>query len=275
MSLITIRPFYRILIERRTRAFLGFPSPKCFTSFVKENSSSSQLNLAHNPIIHTFSPQMLGFRCVLGQKPISTPSSILDQSRVFSSTCNGGLSLITRASLNVRNYSTSVETRVNENNFERLYVQGGLNVKPVVVERIDKDEDIGRDEKESIVVVEEGESLNNDNSGAGLNEIEVLSGGIEEETAVEREAWRLLKEAVVTYCGSPVGTLAASDPADKLPLNYDQVFIRDFVPSALAFLLKGEGEIVRDFLLHTLQLQVIISDCFYVVAILHVSYWFC
>jgi hypothetical protein len=40
-------------------------------------------------------------------------------------------------------------------------------------------------------------------------------------------------------------------------LNYDQVFIRDSVPSALAFfLMRGETEIVRNFLLHTLQLQV-------------------
>ncbi|XP_074562531.1 neutral/alkaline invertase 1, mitochondrial-like isoform X2 [Curcuma longa] len=70
----------------------------------------------------------------------------------------------------------------------------------------------------------------------------------------EKEAWRLLKNAVVSYCGSPVGTVAANDPFSEL-LNYDQVFIRDFVPSALAFLLKGETEIVRNFLLHTLQLQ--------------------
>ncbi|MFS8025738.1 putative glycosyl hydrolase family 100 [Helianthus anomalus] len=40
-----------------------------------------------------------------------------------------------------------------------------------------------------------------------------------------------------------------------MPLNYDQVFIRDFVPSALVFLLKGEWEIVQNFLLHTLQLK--------------------
>ncbi|KAG6483611.1 neutral/alkaline invertase 1, mitochondrial-like [Zingiber officinale] len=70
----------------------------------------------------------------------------------------------------------------------------------------------------------------------------------------KKEAWRLLKNAVVSYCGSPVGTMAANDPFAEL-LNYDQVFIRDFVPSALAFLLKGETEIVRNFLLHTLQLQ--------------------
>ncbi|KAJ6832530.1 neutral/alkaline invertase 1, mitochondrial [Iris pallida] len=71
----------------------------------------------------------------------------------------------------------------------------------------------------------------------------------------EREAWELLRKAVIGYCGSPVGTLAADDPATDTPLNYDQVFIRDFVPSALAFLLKGEAEIVKNFLVHTLQLQ--------------------
>lgn len=78
------------------------------------------------------------------------------------------------------------------------------------------------------------------------------------ETVAEREAWKLLNRAVVNYCGKPVGTVAAADEGafkGEL-LNYDQVFIRDFVPSALAFLLKGETEIVRNFLLNTLQLQV-------------------
>nr|GMD93646.1 alkaline/neutral invertase A, mitochondrial-like [Ipomoea batatas] len=72
---------------------------------------------------------------------------------------------------------------------------------------------------------------------------------------VEEQAWKLLKDSVVTYCGNPVGTLAANDPNDSMPLNYDQVFIRDFVPAALAFLLKGENEIVKNFLLNNLQLQ--------------------
>uniref|UniRef100_A0A0D9W4L5 Alkaline/neutral invertase n=1 Tax=Leersia perrieri TaxID=77586 RepID=A0A0D9W4L5_9ORYZ len=72
---------------------------------------------------------------------------------------------------------------------------------------------------------------------------------------VEEEAWGLLRELVVHYCGCPVGTIAACDPNDASPLNYDQVFIRDFVPSGVAFLLKGEYEIVRNFILHTLQLQ--------------------
>lgn len=79
------------------------------------------------------------------------------------------------------------------------------------------------------------------------------------ESALEKEAWDLLRDAVVTYCGEPVGTIAANDPTDPFPLNYDQVFIRDFIPSAVAFLLKGETEIVRNFLLHTLQLQVLLA----------------
>ncbi|KAG4111657.1 hypothetical protein ERO13_D13G116100v2 [Gossypium hirsutum] len=75
------------------------------------------------------------------------------------------------------------------------------------------------------------------------------------ESEIDKEAWSLLRDAVVTYCGFPIGTMASNDPGDKHPLNYDQVFSRDFVPSALAFLLRGEGEIVKNFLLHTLQLQ--------------------
>ena len=59
-----------------------------------------------------------------------------------------------------------------------------------------------------------------------------------------------------------MGTVAANEPGDKQLLNYDQVFIRDFVPSALAFLLKGEGEIVRNFLLYTLQLQVMVCTTY-------------
>ncbi|KAK6138035.1 hypothetical protein DH2020_028231 [Rehmannia glutinosa] len=71
----------------------------------------------------------------------------------------------------------------------------------------------------------------------------------------EDEAWELLKESMVYYCGSPVGTIAAKDPTSSNVLNYDQVFIRDFVPSGIAFLLKGDYDIVRNFILHTLQLQ--------------------
>lgn len=75
--------------------------------------------------------------------------------------------------------------------------------------------------------------------------------------SVEEEAWDLLRESIVYYCGNPIGTIAAKDPTSSNVLNYDQVFIRDFIPSGIAFLLKGEYDIVRNFILHTLQLQVI------------------
>lgn len=75
--------------------------------------------------------------------------------------------------------------------------------------------------------------------------------------SIEEEAWDLLRESVVNYCGNPIGTIAAKDPNSTNVLNYDQVFIRDFIPSGIAFLLKGEYDIVRNFILHTLQLQVI------------------
>ena len=104
-------------------------------------------------------------------------------------------------------------------------------------------------------------------ANASVNEdIPSSHNGSSEESVYEREAWELLKSATVYYCGNPVGTIAANDPSDHSPLNYDQVFIRDFIPSAIAFLLKGEFEIVRHFILYTLQLQVCVltssfADC--------------
>ncbi|KAK4800478.1 hypothetical protein SAY86_020965 [Trapa natans] len=69
------------------------------------------------------------------------------------------------------------------------------------------------------------------------------------------DAWEALRESVVSFDGEPVGTIAAVDHASEEVLNYDQVFVRDFVPSALAFLMNGEAEIVKNFLLKTLHLQ--------------------
>ncbi|CAI5990483.1 unnamed protein product [Closterium sp. NIES-64] len=83
------------------------------------------------------------------------------------------------------------------------------------------------------------------------------------------EAWDALRMSQVLFRGRPVGTIAALDPSETA-LNYDQVcvwrgegegkgggsvFVRDFVPSALAFLMNGEAEIVENFLLKTLRLQ--------------------
>lgn len=169
-------------------------------------------------------------------KPLGVPNSNWGQSRVFPSTCTDcsigrSLYVVGNATSNVRNYSKSVD-------------EGFVNVKQLTEECSDMDQSIDRHRDDTVVGVE-GENVNNENSG-----------GLKEESETEKEAWKLLQEVVVTYCGSPVGTLAANDPNDAQPLNYDQVFIRDFVPSALAFLLKGEVEIVKNFLIHTMQLQV-------------------
>lgn len=172
------------------------------------------------------------------------------QIRVYRS-CSGahggrrGVLVISNVASDFRKHSTSVESHVNEKGFESIYINGGLNVKPLVIERIERghvEEESGLEFKDPDVNFDHSEGLNKEKVEREVPEI-------------EKEAWRLLRSAVVDYCGNPVGTVAANDPGDKQPLNYDQVFIRDFVPSALAFLLKGEGEIVKNFLLHTLQLQ--------------------
>lgn len=70
----------------------------------------------------------------------------------------------------------------------------------------------------------------------------------------EEEAWKLLEKSIIYYQGRPIGTVAAQDPEVEA-LNYDQCFIRDFVPSALVFLMTGRTEIVRNFLIETLVMQ--------------------
>jgi len=71
---------------------------------------------------------------------------------------------------------------------------------------------------------------------------------------IEEEAWRALEKSILYYQGRPIGTVAAYD-ASVEALNYDQCFVRDFVSSALIFLIKGRTEIVRNFLEETLKLQ--------------------
>eukprot|EP00249_Psilotum_nudum_P021109 c27974_g1_i1 orf=347-1960(+) len=68
------------------------------------------------------------------------------------------------------------------------------------------------------------------------------------------DAWEALRRSLVYFRGKSVGTIAALDPTEDA-LNYNQVFVRDFVPSALAFLMNGEPEIVKNFLLKTLCFQ--------------------
>ncbi|MBD2357292.1 glycoside hydrolase 100 family protein [Tolypothrix sp. FACHB-123] len=68
------------------------------------------------------------------------------------------------------------------------------------------------------------------------------------------EAWRLLDKSLIFYNNRPIGTVAACD-SQRVALNYDQCFIRDFVISGLVFLTQGKAEIVRNFLIETLALQ--------------------
>jgi glycogen debranching enzyme len=71
---------------------------------------------------------------------------------------------------------------------------------------------------------------------------------------IEEEAWEALEQSIIEFKGLPVGTIAARDP-DVVALNYDQCFVRDFVSSALVFLIRGRADIVRNFLETTLILQ--------------------
>lgn len=106
------------------------------------------------------------------------------------------------------------------------------------------------------------QQLKNENGSIMLNGKPAAAGTTNDElqsfrsNSIEDEAWSLLQDSVVYYCNNPIGTIAANDSSSTSVLNYDQVFIRDFIPSGIAFLLKGEYDIVRNFILHTLQLQV-------------------
>ncbi|PSR85201.1 Alkaline/neutral invertase [Actinidia chinensis var. chinensis] len=250
IGISTMKPCCGVLISCRNTSIFGFPFPKC-NHPIANNLSKSQFN-GNN--FHTCHNKILGFRCVIdpNRRTFLASDSSWGKSRFFPS-CNVDKNkpnlVIANVASDIRNHSTSAETHVNEKGFESIYIQGGFNVKPLVIERIEKGLDVGEVSR----IEANGPSVNVDNL-KGLNGTKNLIHE-REVSAIEEEAWKLLRGAVVNYCGNPVGTVAASDPADEQPLNYDQVFIRDFVPSALAFLLNGEGEIVKNFLLHTLQLQ--------------------
>lgn len=76
-----------------------------------------------------------------------------------------------------------------------------------------------------------------------------------DENYLKEIARQALEDSIIYYGDCPVGTVAAKDPSVEA-LNYDQCFIRDFVPCALVFLIDGNNEIVRHFLTQTLKLQI-------------------
>ncbi|KAF5739968.1 alkaline/neutral invertase A mitochondrial [Tripterygium wilfordii] len=258
----TMKPSCRFFISRRNHALLDFSSSKCHPHQhgLGDRVSKSGFNVDKRRDFFPNPSRISGFQRVIynAHKCFCKPNSSFDLWTVVSrpfdnNTVNRGVPIVVSAASKARDYSTSVETRVNDKNFERIYVHDGIDVKPLVVERIDKDENVVGEES-GIEFGADGEKVKGE-SLEGVKGGAVIVSPKREETELEKEGWRLLNDAVVRYCGSPVGTVAANDPADKQPSNYDQVFIRDFVPSALAFSLRGEGEIVRNFLLHTLQLQ--------------------
>ncbi|KAJ6334682.1 hypothetical protein OIU78_011527 [Salix suchowensis] len=87
-----------------------------------------------------------------------------------------------------------------------------------------------------------------------LNIFQRLNGGglllSPESCTMVDEAWERLSKSYVYFKGKPVGTLAAMDTSADA-LNYNQVFVRDFVPSGLACLMKEppEPEIEKETLL--------------------------
>lgn len=256
-SLSTLNPCHRPLVSSRNSSFLGFVPLKLKSRrlLLIDNLSKFQANSGNG---RRFRIRVLGHGCVIDSNHTAFCGSDSNwgQSRVcYTSSTHPwrgrGVSVIGKVASDIRNHSTSLEAHVNEKSFESVYVQGGLNVRPLDFERIDNGAHLKKEEESRVKY--SGSNVDIGNS-KGLNG-NVVSIPESEASEIERDAWKLLRDAVVSYYGNPVGTIAANNPGDKQLLNYDQIFIRDFVPSALAFLLNGEGEIVKNFLLHTLQLQ--------------------
>ncbi|GLJ28210.1 hypothetical protein SUGI_0554080 [Cryptomeria japonica] len=72
--------------------------------------------------------------------------------------------------------------------------------------------------------------------------------------ATIEDAWENLRCSLIYFHGRPIGCIAALD-SNVEAINYNQVFVRDFVPATLAFMMNDEHEIVKNFLLKTLCLQ--------------------
>ncbi len=69
-----------------------------------------------------------------------------------------------------------------------------------------------------------------------------------------QSALEILDQSILYYKGEPIGTRAACDPNLSAP-NYDQCFVRDFVPSAIVYLMRGNYDIVRNFLITVMELR--------------------
>ena len=65
---------------------------------------------------------------------------------------------------------------------------------------------------------------------------------------------KVLEDSILRYRGEPVGTAAAVDESVEAE-NYTECFVRDFVPSALVFLMDGKFDIVKRFLETVVQVS--------------------
>lgn len=75
-----------------------------------------------------------------------------------------------------------------------------------------------------------------------------------ENKEIREKARQALDAAVMYHRDKPVGTVAAADSSVAAE-NYDHCFTRDFAVSAMAFLMSGRFDVVRNFLLRTISLQ--------------------
>ncbi|KAL8151276.1 hypothetical protein V2J09_021084 [Rumex salicifolius] len=252
-----IKPCCRAVIGYRSSMVSGLSNRSCIViNSSKLQSVRFYRCKYHNRHASRTTSNRFGKGSNLNQKDFRVSVSNWGQTRPFRS-CGDScrdiskrVPVIVNVASDIRNHSTSVEGHTSETSFERLFIEGALGRKPLVIDTSSPDLLEVGEQKKKIKVDEKRLYVNVDD----LKDLKA-SPENQEVSESEKEAWELLRNSVVNYCGHPVGTVAANDPADKLPLNYDQVFIRDFAPSALAFLLKGETEIVKNFLLHTLQLQ--------------------
>ncbi len=74
-------------------------------------------------------------------------------------------------------------------------------------------------------------------------------------TKLLNQAYEVLEKSILYFEGRPVGTVAALDPEQHSAVNYQECFIRDFVPCALVYLADGKPEIVKNFLETVLSLR--------------------
>lgn len=69
-----------------------------------------------------------------------------------------------------------------------------------------------------------------------------------------KAAYDILERSIIDFRGKPVGTAAAVDP-NPAAVHYHECFVRDFMPSAIVFLLDGRYDIVRNFLMALTKLR--------------------